>query len=171
LRPGNFIRRRTDLGEKDLKVAARGGLALHHFINLKDGLDITLNCEINPNDPAGITTPYRILVPALWFDGEFEPSTTPVKNRWWQLGKKKTNREDAPSLEDLPSHGSRIVDYHEPVESAEGLGERYDDPPEDRPGHQSHPGPGQLPRKNSVPVRGYNEVEAYHPQRKKWLLF
>ena len=36
---------------------------------LKAGLDIVLNIEVNQKDPAGITTPYRLLVPALWYDG------------------------------------------------------------------------------------------------------
>ena len=90
-RPGNFVRRRTDLSAKELKSAAKGGRDLHHFINLKNGLDITLNCEVNPRDPAGITTPYRILVPALWFDGEFEPSVARSKNQWWKFGMKRSD--------------------------------------------------------------------------------
>ena len=41
-------------------------------INLEGGLDICLNMEVSPKDPAGITTPYRLLVPALWYDEEEE---------------------------------------------------------------------------------------------------
>jgi hypothetical protein len=37
-------------------------------INLEGGLDIYLNVEVNCKDPAGITTPYRLLVPALWYE-------------------------------------------------------------------------------------------------------
>ncbi len=76
VRPGNFIRRPTNLSEK----AARKGIApgldkegneveVNDHINLEGGLDIILNCEVNQKDPAGITTPYRLLVPALWYDG------------------------------------------------------------------------------------------------------
>lgn len=38
-------------------------------INLAHALDIVLNCEVNQKDPAGVTTPYRFLVPALWYQG------------------------------------------------------------------------------------------------------
>jgi hypothetical protein len=75
-RPG-ILRRPTNLSEK---AARKGGGAavdsdgnlledLNDQINLDGGLDITLNCEVNQGDPAGITTPYRLLVPALRYDG------------------------------------------------------------------------------------------------------
>lgn len=72
-RPGNFQRRPTNLSEKAAKKG--GGLAaeeeegFNDRINLEGGLDIILNCEVSPKDPAGITTPYRFLVPALLYDG------------------------------------------------------------------------------------------------------
>ena len=76
IRPGNFQRRPTNLSE----TAARKGDPVNEFhdgitnmindhINLEGGLDIVLNCEVNQKDPAGITVPYRLLVPALWYDG------------------------------------------------------------------------------------------------------
>lgn len=76
VRPGNFTRRPTNLSEK----AARKGIVpgvdkegnevdVNEHINLEGGLDIILNCEISQKDPAGITMPYRLLVPALWYDG------------------------------------------------------------------------------------------------------
>lgn len=37
-------------------------------INLEGGLAITLNLEVNPGDPSGITYPYKLLVPMLWYD-------------------------------------------------------------------------------------------------------
>jgi len=77
-RPGIF-RRPTNLSEKagkkgglpPLVTDSRGNLmeAYDDHINLEGGLDITLNCEVSQGDPAGITTPYRLLVPALWYDG------------------------------------------------------------------------------------------------------
>lgn len=41
-----------------------------HTVNLEGGLDITLNVEVSPRDPAGITMPYRLLVPRLWYVGQ-----------------------------------------------------------------------------------------------------
>ncbi|KAF4637463.1 hypothetical protein G7Y89_g621 [Cudoniella acicularis] len=56
----------TGLSEKQKRL---GG---NHVVNLKGGLDICLNVEVNHKDPAGITMPYRILVPALWYQEEQE---------------------------------------------------------------------------------------------------
>ena len=43
-------------------------------INLEGGLDVCLNMEVNQRDPAGITVPYRLLIPALWY-GEWSEKT------------------------------------------------------------------------------------------------
>ncbi|KAL8889645.1 MAG: hypothetical protein Q9215_003104 [Flavoplaca cf. flavocitrina] len=72
-RPGNFHRRPTNMSEK--AVLKGGAESIHEeekqggHINLEHGLDICINCEVNQKDPAGITTPYRLLVPALWVEG------------------------------------------------------------------------------------------------------
>ncbi|KAH7399303.1 hypothetical protein BKA66DRAFT_604937 [Pyrenochaeta sp. MPI-SDFR-AT-0127] len=59
-RPSTFHRRPSVLSKK--------GLQQHgEFINLEGGLDICLNLEVSQHDPAGITTPYRLLVPALHY--------------------------------------------------------------------------------------------------------
>jgi hypothetical protein len=74
-RPG-FHRRPTNLSEKAAKkgnvmaIDKEGNeFDVNDHVNLEGGLDIVLNCEVNQNDPAGITAPYRLLVPALWYDG------------------------------------------------------------------------------------------------------
>ena len=74
-RPG-FHRRPTNLSEKAAKkgnvlaIDKEGNeFDVNNHVNLEGGLDIVLNCEINQKDPAGITAPYRLLVPALWYDG------------------------------------------------------------------------------------------------------
>lgn len=51
------------IGEKKYKNKASA-----HEINLEGGLEITLNVEVNQKDPVGITVPYRLLVPALWYE-------------------------------------------------------------------------------------------------------
>ncbi|KAL8694902.1 MAG: hypothetical protein Q9218_000566, partial [Villophora microphyllina] len=72
-RPGNFHRRPTNMSEKAI---LKGGADIFHeedekagHINLEHGLDICINCEVNQKDPAGVTVPYRLLVPALWYKG------------------------------------------------------------------------------------------------------
>jgi hypothetical protein len=39
-------------------------------VNLEGGLDICLHMEVNSKNPDGITTPYRLLVPRLWYEEE-----------------------------------------------------------------------------------------------------
>lgn len=74
-RPG-MLRRPTNMSEKAARkgnipaLDAEGNeIDVNDHVNLEGGLDIVLNVEINQKDPSGITTPYRLLVPALWYDG------------------------------------------------------------------------------------------------------
>ncbi|KAF2750814.1 hypothetical protein M011DRAFT_474311 [Sporormia fimetaria CBS 119925] len=60
-RPSPFHRRSSVLGRKGLKAEG-------DYINLQGGLDITLHMEVSQKDPAGITHPYRLLVPALQYE-------------------------------------------------------------------------------------------------------
>ncbi|KAI1774711.1 hypothetical protein F4818DRAFT_448757 [Hypoxylon cercidicola] len=46
------------------KLRKKGG----YDIDLEGGLDVCLNVEVNAKDPAGITMPYRLLVPRLWYE-------------------------------------------------------------------------------------------------------
>ncbi|KAI1172469.1 hypothetical protein F4777DRAFT_581873 [Nemania sp. FL0916] len=41
-------------------------------VDAEGGLEICLNVEVSPKDPAGITVPYRLLVPRLWYEYEGE---------------------------------------------------------------------------------------------------
>lgn len=79
-RPGNFHRRPTNMSEK---AVARGDPddELSGHINLENGLDIVLNCEVNQKDPAGITVPYRLLIPALFYEGHGDENTAPFRKR------------------------------------------------------------------------------------------
>ncbi|KAI1425129.1 hypothetical protein F5Y12DRAFT_714598 [Xylaria sp. FL1777] len=49
----------------------------HYEVNAEGGLEVCLNVEVNPKDPAGITVPYRLLVPRLWYDYQGEGSPEP----------------------------------------------------------------------------------------------
>ncbi|KAH7123891.1 hypothetical protein B0J11DRAFT_568815 [Dendryphion nanum] len=57
-RPSPFHRRSSILIKKKHQYAG-------DYINLEGGLSITLNLEVSQHDPAGITAPYTLLVPAL----------------------------------------------------------------------------------------------------------
>ena len=79
-RPGNFQRRPTNLS---IRAAKKGGAddGEDDHINLEHGLDIVLNCEISQKDPAGITVPYRLLVPALWYEGDGDVNDAPLRRK------------------------------------------------------------------------------------------
>lgn len=76
LRPAVYQRRPTNLSGKAVRkgnipaVDAEGNeIDVNDHVNLEGGLDVVLNVEVNSKDPSGITVPYRLLVPALWYDG------------------------------------------------------------------------------------------------------
>lgn len=77
-RPVNaFLRRPTNLS---VKAAAKGD-AVGGEINLEHGLDVCLHCEVDQRDPAGITAPYRLIVPALWYEQEDDDELLQEKKR------------------------------------------------------------------------------------------
>lgn len=61
-----FHRTPTGLSAKQMRQADK------YQVDLEEGLDIILNVEVNSQDPAGITIPYRILVPRLQY--EYDPA-------------------------------------------------------------------------------------------------
>ncbi|KAK3054267.1 hypothetical protein LTR09_004535 [Extremus antarcticus] len=87
-----FHRRATNFSEKEIKrAAARGGApddeeeggdgrAAGH-VNLEGGLDVSLNMEVDQHDPSGATQSYRLLVPALWYEGPGDRNTAPFKEK------------------------------------------------------------------------------------------
>lgn len=80
-RPGNFHRRPTNLSERAAKKGDEGQDEGH--INLEYGLDVVLNCEVDQKDPAGLTSPYRLLIPALWYQGEGDSNAAEHKKIGW----------------------------------------------------------------------------------------
>ncbi|KAI9679933.1 MAG: hypothetical protein M1817_004948 [Caeruleum heppii] len=86
-RPTSFYRRTTERLERRMRAGrAHAG---QNDIDLEEGLDILLNLEVSSRDPAGITMPYRLLVPALWCEdlaGEAEPQ---LKRRWTTWGRRR----------------------------------------------------------------------------------
>ncbi|KAI9730957.1 MAG: hypothetical protein M1818_008032 [Claussenomyces sp. TS43310] len=59
-----FHRTPTGMSAKQMKALG------DHEINLEGGLEISINVEVSQKDPAGITVPYRLLVPALFYEDE-----------------------------------------------------------------------------------------------------
>lgn len=78
-RPGDFHRRPTNMSEMAAKKGDLDGTSGR--INLEQGLDVVLNCEVNQKDPAGITVPYRLLIPALFYGGPGDANTEPYRRK------------------------------------------------------------------------------------------
>ncbi|OJD19647.1 hypothetical protein AJ78_00379 [Emergomyces pasteurianus Ep9510] len=191
---GNFLRRRTDLSGAEIKREAKGGaFVLQNFINLDGGLQITLNCETNTRDPTGITNPYRVIVPALWFDGVFEKSEPQVKKRWWKISGSRTKQlqqqqeqqyeqegkdgeqgGEGETIHSAPDMGQPRGNKLDAEHVYSRVGEGYEGPPQgqDAPEYDEYDDdiglpPLPLPPQPVTP-QGYGGVEAYKP-RKKWL--
>lgn len=64
-RPKPFHRTPTSTSVKQQRNLKR---ARTLDVNIQGGLDICLNVEVSSKDPAGITVPYRLLVPRLWYN-------------------------------------------------------------------------------------------------------
>ncbi|CAI6279431.1 unnamed protein product [Periconia digitata] len=75
-RPSNFHRRPSLMAKKGQS----------DYINLQGGLDICLNLEVSQNDPAGITAPYRLIVPALDYTAPAEGDVTGTEHRKSRIG-------------------------------------------------------------------------------------
>ncbi len=90
-RPDGFHRRPTNLSQKAAKKSQTNDADQSGHIDLEGGLDIALNCEVSQKDPAGITVPYRLLVPALFYEGEGDLNTVKLKTGTW-LSRTLTNR-------------------------------------------------------------------------------
>ncbi|KXG53121.1 uncharacterized protein PGRI_001710 [Penicillium griseofulvum] len=118
-RPGNFHRRPTNLSQKAAKKAAKqGDDGAGAYINLEGGLAITLNLEISPQDPSGVTTPYKLLVPALHYNGtEYDPPPAQIVKGWRKFlprRKKNEGESDArPEAEEDYSDDDEQDDYED----------------------------------------------------------
>lgn len=88
-RPSNFHRRPSVLSKKGIREHGE-------FIDLEGGLDICLNVEVSQHDPAGITAPYRLLVPALNYTaaepGVVEKERRKTRGMFGVFGNKRKTR-------------------------------------------------------------------------------
>ncbi|KAI9796864.1 MAG: hypothetical protein M1833_005913 [Piccolia ochrophora] len=106
-RPGIFHRQTTSFLEGKEKPRIGGGGDATGHINLEHGLEIVLNAEVNPKDPAGITTPYRLLVPALWHKGVVEDGVGKLKRDWMSWSRRASMTPDM-STESPPASIGRV---------------------------------------------------------------
>ncbi|KAK6860098.1 hypothetical protein PG995_003734 [Apiospora arundinis] len=66
-RPRPFHRTPTGLSVKQLRKNPQ-----RYEVDVEGGLEVTLNVEVNSRDPAGITVPYRMLIPRLEYEYQGE---------------------------------------------------------------------------------------------------
>lgn len=85
--PRPLFRAPTGLSVKQMKRAR------DFEVNSEGALEVCLNVEVNQKDPTGITVPYRLLVPRLWYDEDEEEESEVQKQqqepqgikRWFSL--------------------------------------------------------------------------------------
>ncbi len=100
-RPRGLFRTPTGLTAKQLKHAQ------DFEVDLNGALDIRINVEVDPKDPTGITVPYRLMVPRLWwFSKEDDASSTGRARRLARAGlarvKSLGRRKQAPAEPNRP---------------------------------------------------------------------
>lgn len=179
--PGRFHRRPTNLSAKSGKRAAKeGDDGAGAFVNLEGGLAITLNMEVNHQDPSGITVPYKLLVPALQYEGtEYDPPPTQVVKGWrkWlnmPRRKKAARAEQEENVSDEDEDDADDYDDHDTINNTRANAaasrqyEGYPGSDEDSEVPQRLP-PDTLA--DSSPEEGedyYDEEEEEPVRRKKW---
>ena len=177
-----FLRRPTNLSERAAKKGNVPGvnpdgteIDVNDQINLEGGLDIVLNCEVHQGDVSGITTPYRFLVPALWYDGSSDREKFDEANR----------PQRRPTLLQRFSGGPKNKDLDHPrpyqpegdTSESEGPDEHEDEPPKKRgifglfgrkprrddehDDYDEHDGPQQHP--NGQPGPGDQLYDSHNP--------
>ncbi|GAB1310003.1 PhoD-like phosphatase domain-containing protein [Madurella fahalii] len=70
--PKSLSFHRVPTGSLSGRLRRRGTGAEEYAVDLRGGLEVTLNVEISPKDPGGSTVPYRLVVPRLWYEYEGE---------------------------------------------------------------------------------------------------
>lgn len=93
-----------------------------HMINLRRALDVRINCENEQGDPAGTTTEYRLLVPALDYRGDGDPNPLKLakpKNRLSRMigsiRRKPASRSEE-SFSPPPGQHSRVQDSYDSLQ-------------------------------------------------------
>ncbi|KAJ5823508.1 hypothetical protein N7447_005848 [Penicillium robsamsonii] len=182
-RPGNFHRRPTNLSQKAAKKAAKqGDDGAGAYINLEGGLAITLNLEISPQDPSGVTTPYKLLVPALYYNGtEYDPPPAQIVKGWRKfLPRRKKNEAGAdarPEAEEDYSDDDDQDDYedHDLINNTRANAATSQ---QHQPQYEGYPGSEEdYDSEGEVPQRLPPQMMAEHspspeehsrPRKKKW---
>ncbi|KAF2728914.1 hypothetical protein EJ04DRAFT_84306 [Polyplosphaeria fusca] len=129
-RPSAFHRRPSLVGRKKTMKQTES------FINLEGGLDICLNLEVSQKDPAGITMPYRLLVPTLdYTEPATAASTGPTERRKSRIGswfgglgggrRKRTIGEDGYSRSGSEAESDAESDQLGEVDEEERARQRY----------------------------------------------
>ena len=95
-------------------------------VNLEGGLEVTINVEVNQRDPAGITVPYKLLVPKLWYQYEGEESLKSQEgggmsgiSRWFSFKKPKKVEDDYEERSVTGSEGEEEEDEEEEGQEGE----------------------------------------------------
>lgn len=161
------------------KAAKQGDDGAGAFVDLEGGLAITLNLEISPHDPAGITAPYKLLVPALHYDGtEHDPPATQVVKgwrKWLNLPRRKKRAKEEVSDED-PDEDFDDYEDHDTISNTRANAAATTHQYEGYPGSEDDDSEGEVPQRlppsalaETSPDYSLDEEEPIQQRRRKWL--
>ncbi|KAJ5781738.1 uncharacterized protein N7518_010221 [Penicillium psychrosexuale] len=180
-RPGSFHRRPTNLSQKAARKAAKqGDNGAGAYINLEGGLAITLNLEISPQDPSGVTTPYKLLVPALHYNGtEYDPPPAQIVKGWRKfLPRRKKNgeaggRPEADDYSDDEQDDYEDYDLINNTRANAATSQQHQPQYEGYPGSEEEDGDSedeipQRPPRQIMAEQSPSPEEHSRPRKKKW---
>ncbi|KAJ2984492.1 hypothetical protein NUW58_g6030 [Xylaria curta] len=110
-----FHRTPTGLSVKELQKHGPD----HFEINAEGALEVCLNVEVSAKDPAGITVPYRLLVPRLWYEyqGESPEPEPELQAKHGLIGRLKQGQIEPGYVEEEQD----VIEAPQPQKKVSGL--------------------------------------------------
>ena len=118
-RRDSFLRR-PNIGANS-KSWAKDPTGREGHIDLSDGLEVVIHCEVNQKDPAGKTMPYRLIIPALTYHGHSDHNRHGVRGQGVRnfLGSLRRTKQHRQSVQGMP------YEINEPATPAVEGDQRY----------------------------------------------
>ena len=150
------------------------------YINLEGGLAITLNLEISPQDPSGVTAPYKLLVPALHYNGtEYDPPPAQIVKGWRKFLPRRKKNGEAGGRPEADDYSDDEQDDYEDYDLINNTRANAATSQQHQPQYEGYPGSeeedgdseGEVPQRPPRQVmaeQSPSSEEHSRPRKKKW---